>query len=84
MAPGTEIVGHKAKGEKGMNDAWGDRFRDALADKTHNTATILADLGTDGAAVCGRFTGGREGSLWYHHALGGFCRAFARNAGRPI
>ena len=41
----------------------------SLADKTHNAATINADLAVHGARVWDRFTGGRDGSLWYYAAL---------------
>ena len=41
----------------------------SLADKTHNARAILADLEEHGAAVWDRFTGGRDGSLWYYRAL---------------
>lgn len=41
----------------------------SLADKTHNASAILTDLTTHGDAVWRRFTGGREGSLWYYRTL---------------
>ncbi|MFN3864371.1 MAG: hypothetical protein ACK4RT_08850 [Erythrobacter sp.] len=41
----------------------------SLADKIHNVAAINADLRIVGAAVWERFTGGKEGSLWYYRAL---------------
>lgn len=41
----------------------------SLADKTHNASAINADLRAHGAAVWERFTGGRDGSLWYYRAL---------------
>ena len=41
----------------------------SLADKTHNAGAITADMHTHGLAVWERFTGGREGSLWYYRAL---------------
>jgi (p)ppGpp synthase/HD superfamily hydrolase len=41
----------------------------SLADKTHNARAILADLRTHGPALWPRFTGGRDGSLWYYRAL---------------
>ena len=41
----------------------------SLADKTHNVSTINADLRAVGASVWDRFTGGKEGSLWYYRAL---------------
>jgi len=41
----------------------------SLADKTHNAGAILADLAEHGERVWDRFTGGKEGSLWYYDAL---------------
>ena len=46
----------------------------SLADKVHNARAILLDLRTHGDAVWSRFTGGRDGTLWYYRAL---CAAFA-------
>lgn len=42
----------------------------SLADKTHNAEAILFDLRAVGAPLWDRFTGGREGSLWYYGRLG--------------
>ena len=39
------------------------------SDKLHNARAILADLRTVGPVVWERFTGGRDGSLWYYRAL---------------
>lgn len=41
----------------------------SLADKTHNAGAIVADLQAHGQSVWDRFTGGRDGSLWYYRAL---------------
>lgn len=41
----------------------------SLADKTHNAGAIVADLAIHGDELWERFTGGREGSLWYYRAL---------------
>ena len=41
----------------------------SLADKIHNARSILWDLRNEGDSVWSRFTGGREGSLWYYRAL---------------
>ena len=45
----------------------------SLADKTHNARAILDDLVVHGPALWDRFTGGRDGSLWYYDQL---ARAF--------
>jgi (p)ppGpp synthase/HD superfamily hydrolase len=49
----------------------------SLADKTHNASAINADLRAIGAAVWDRFTGGRDGTLWYYRALADAFRAHA-------
>jgi GTP pyrophosphokinase len=41
----------------------------SLADKIHNTGSILRDLRNEGEDVWSRFTGGKDGSLWYYRAL---------------
>ena len=48
----------------------------SLADKTHNARAIVADLRVHGDALWSRFTGGREGSIWYYESLAdAFCDA---------
>jgi (p)ppGpp synthase/HD superfamily hydrolase len=39
------------------------------ADKLHNVRTILADYRQQGEAVWERFTGKKDGTLWYYRAL---------------
>ena len=39
------------------------------ADKLHNARSILLDLRTLGPGLWDRFTGGRDGTLWYYRAL---------------
>ena len=41
----------------------------SAADKLHNARCILSDYGTEGEELWGRFTGRREGTLWYYRAL---------------
>jgi (p)ppGpp synthase/HD superfamily hydrolase len=41
----------------------------SASDKLHNVRTILADYRQDGEAIWARFTGKREGTLWYYRAL---------------
>lgn len=41
----------------------------SCADKLHNARAILADLRVVGPALWDRFSGGREGSLWYYRQL---------------
>jgi (p)ppGpp synthase/HD superfamily hydrolase len=52
----------------------------SLADKTHNARAILDDLIVHGDPLWDRFTGKREGSLWYYDAL---ARAFAERLPGP-
>jgi (p)ppGpp synthase/HD superfamily hydrolase len=52
-----------------LGQAPADELLVATADKLHNARTILADYRTDGEQVWERFTGGRQGSLWYYRAL---------------
>ncbi len=41
----------------------------SAADKLHNVRTILADYRREGDAVWERFSGRREGTLWYYRAV---------------
>ncbi len=41
----------------------------SLADKIHNAGSILRDLRNEGDGVWSRFTGGKDGTLWYYRAL---------------
>jgi (p)ppGpp synthase/HD superfamily hydrolase len=41
----------------------------SLADKVHNARTIVADLRAGGASTLDRFTGGRDGTVWYYRTL---------------
>lgn len=41
----------------------------SCADKVHNSRSIVADLRELGDAVWSRFTGGKDGTLWYYRAL---------------
>jgi len=41
----------------------------SASDKLHNVRTILADYRRDGEAIWPRFTGKKDGTLWYYRAL---------------
>jgi GTP pyrophosphokinase len=41
----------------------------SAADKLHNVRTILADYRKDGDSVWERFSGHRDGTLWYYRAV---------------
>lgn len=51
------------------------------ADKLHNAQCILRDLRSDGIGTLDRFNGGRDGTLWYHHAV---AEALAQGWAHPI
>jgi (p)ppGpp synthase/HD superfamily hydrolase len=46
-----------------------DVWRVSLADKLHNARSILVDLKRSGDGVWQRFTGGKEGVMWYYRSL---------------
>ncbi len=52
-----------------LADASVDVLLVSCADKVHNARAIASDLRTHGLAVFDRFTGGRDGTLWYYSAL---------------
>ena len=41
----------------------------SVADKVHNARSILMDLRSGGLEMYERFTGGRDGTLWYYGSL---------------
>jgi GTP pyrophosphokinase len=41
----------------------------AVADKLHNVQSVLTDYQTIGEDLWSRFTGGREGTLWFYRAV---------------
>lgn len=44
-------------------------LRVSMADKLHNARSILADWYREGDAVWQKFTGGKEGTLWFYFSL---------------
>jgi len=52
-----------------LADAPADGFRVIAADKLHNARTLLADYRRDGESLWAIFNGGKEGTLWYYHAM---------------
>ena len=80
----AEIVDHCTDADTNPKPPWRRRKEDyvtslahkptasvmvSLADKTHNAGAIVADLVVHGEIVWDRFTGGREGTLWYYSEL---------------
>lgn len=53
----------------------------SASDKLHNARSILTDLQVHGPALWGRFTGGRDGSLWYYRGL---VQAFEAHGRTPL
>jgi (p)ppGpp synthase/HD superfamily hydrolase len=41
----------------------------SASDKLHNVRTVIADYRQDGESIWKRFSGGRDGTLWYYRAL---------------
>ena len=52
-----------------MSSASAPVRRVSVADKLHNARSILADYRVLGDALWHRFTGGKEGTLWYYRSL---------------
>ena len=53
----------------------------SLCDKLHNARAILADYRAVGEAIWGRFSGGKQGTLWYYRAL---VEAFRAHGATPL
>jgi len=53
----------------------------SAADKLHNARSILADLRAVGDELWDRFTGGKEGTLWYYRTL---VEAYAGADSNPV
>ncbi len=64
-----------------LEGARADELRVSLADKVHNARAILADYRTHGEALWERFSGGRQGTLWYYRAL---AELFAERCSGPL
>ncbi len=52
-----------------LRDAPPSVRRVSLADKLHNARALLRDYRREGERTWARFTGGREGTLWYYRTL---------------
>jgi (p)ppGpp synthase/HD superfamily hydrolase len=53
----------------------------SAADKLHNARSILADVRDVGEDLWSRFTGGKEGTLWYYRAL---AEAYTADEASPV
>jgi GTP pyrophosphokinase len=58
-----------------LQTANSDVYRVSLADKLHNSRSILFDLRREGDLIWERFNGGKGGTLWYYRALLGVFQA---------
>lgn len=52
-----------------LAEASTDALLVSAADKLHNSRSILMDLATVGPKLWERFSGGREGTIWYYQSL---------------
>ena len=52
-----------------LKDADAETRLVSASDKLHNVRTILADYRQAGEAIWKRFSGKKEGTLWYYRAL---------------
>ncbi len=52
----------------------------STSDKLHNARSILRDYRSDGESLWARFTGGRDGTLWYYRTLTETYRGIAPSA----
>jgi len=67
--PKPEWMERKKNYLREVKDADAETRLVSAADKLHNVRTILADYRRDGESVWKRFSGKREGTLWYYRAL---------------
>ena len=67
--PKREWVERKKDYLREVKHAGADTRLVSASDKLHNVRTILADYRQHGEAIWTRFTGKREGTLWYYRAL---------------
>ena len=61
-------------------DATGSACLVSGADKIHNLQSILRDLVANGEELWGRFTGGKDGTVWYYCEL---AKAFRKSGKLP-
>jgi (p)ppGpp synthase/HD superfamily hydrolase len=58
-----------------------EAWRVSIADKLHNSRSIVVDVRRDGVGSFDRFNGGRDGTLWYYRSLADF---FAQRRPGPM
>src|SRR5262249_25106010 len=52
-----------------LEDASVSILRVSIADKLHNSRSVVADREILGEEVWKKFTGGRDGTIWYYESL---------------
>ncbi len=67
--PKPEWMERKKNYLREVKDADAETRLVSAADKLHNVRTILADYRRDGESIWRRFSGKKEGTLWYYRAL---------------
>ncbi len=67
--PKPEWMERKKKYLRELKHADADTRLVSASDKLHNVRTILTDYQQDGDAVWSRFSGKKDGTLWYYRAL---------------
>jgi (p)ppGpp synthase/HD superfamily hydrolase len=69
VEPKPEWVERKKSYLSRLKDADAETRLVSACDKLHNVRTILADYRQHGEAIWARFSGKKEGTLWYYRAL---------------
>lgn len=67
--PKPEWIERKKDYLREVRDADDETRLVSASDKLHNVRTILADYREQGEAIWARFSGKKEGTLWYYRAL---------------
>jgi (p)ppGpp synthase/HD superfamily hydrolase len=68
IEPKPEWRSRKEDYLKRLETASVDVLRVSLADKLHNSRSILRNLEKEGETIWDRFNGAREGTLWYYQS----------------
>jgi (p)ppGpp synthase/HD superfamily hydrolase len=68
IEPKPEWRSRKETYLKRLETASMDVLRVSLADKLHNSRSILRNLQKEGETIWNRFNGAREGTLWYYQS----------------
>jgi (p)ppGpp synthase/HD superfamily hydrolase len=68
IEPKPEWRSRKETYLKRLETASFDVLRVSLADKLHNSRSILRNLQKEGETIWNRFNGAREGTLWYYQS----------------